>query len=791
MLNLRILFIIYIKTMTTTTIIAQFTLFIQQSGNSIQYRVSQSDPWTPISVWPATILNSNSFSLLFVRFETNLTMPTINHYFIMGTPKIVIGQNDIITVNINNVINYPGLFQNGTLITSGQDDITISNLSIFATGNCSIADHAGWVGHRFMNKNAARCQVINCNSSGPISSNGGGIFGSSSSGNATKCYSINNILNNGGGIFGSNAFQSNATNCYSLGVITQSAGGIYGSYAIQSNATNCYSQGSIGVVSPFQTLYEGGIFGSNAFQSNAYNCYSSGDICGGFAGGIYGPNSSGTAFYCYSSGAFISGSGISGAGSTVSIINSLNTPLWIDTIAASTIGVSGAGPTYTNGTLTTQGTTWIDINLSDMNTPWLLKSFDNQLYSPNSTTIYNSSGITSNAITTPGVEYQIIDVNNKTVNTGNFTGITPQGAIRFANLGAATYIIRVLQRRQNAALYGYQINTFTLTIPFTNFTLSPTAVNERALYSGTFASDSSSATVYSILAQPWDNMYVSGNSLNARYGLSYRDFQNYPVQISGTSNGITVIRTFAIQIVNLPDAPIEVFISNNQIPENSAIGSVVGTLQTYDLDPNESFTYVLVSGNGSQDNFSFTIQSGVLYTAREFNYASKNTYSIRVKSTDKSGLSVENSIALQVILPKADSFELSVMVGTENRVVLNGLAINDGQITYQITRQPQYGSFVSTSTNGVYLYRSNVGKQDNFQYVAREGTMTSSPATVIINNFTEEMVANLPRNMGTLQFNTISVNQRVWTFGGLIATNSFAETDSGFKIGNMTLSRNP
>jgi hypothetical protein len=712
-------------------------IYVRQNSGQFQYSSSSSfNATTPITAWPVT-LNNISGSNKNVFIVGNLELFTANMYFIMGSQKITLdGQNN--TVNVNNVSNYPGLVQNGTSFSSGQNTIIIQNLGITSAGSTSLAERAGWVGQRYMNKNANSCQVNNCYSSGSIIGIGaGGTIGGDSSGTATNCYSTGAINGEGGG-------------------------GIFGGDS-SGTATNCYSSG------PINGPQAGGIFGAGSNSGTATNCYSSGAISSGSgAQGIFGPDSDGT---------------------NTTQINSQHTTGWSDTTAATTIGISGAGPTYTNGTLTAQGTTWIDINLSATDTPWLLKSFNNQLYSPNTLTTTNASGTTSSAIISTGVDYQIIDVNNTLVNASNFTGISSSsGVITFGNIVAGTYTLRVLRKNAGSTPpVGYQINTMTITYqpPFTNFTLSPASVNERALYSGTLTSDSTTTTQYSILSQAWDNLYVSGNTLNARYGISYRDFQNYPVQISGTSNGITLIRSFNIQIVNLPDAPIEVFLSNSQIPENSAIGSVVGTLQTFDLDPGNTFTYQLVSGAGSSDNSSFRIQNDVLYTATTFNYNTKNVYSIRVKSTDNTGLYVENPILLSVVLPTAVSLEISG-VGNAFQIELKGQSVNGGDLSFEIIRQPSFGSLVPSNTNGVFVYTSDNTTTDSFQYVVREGSMTSLPATVIVYKYNQTDVSNIPLNMGPIQFSSIDALGTKWTLGGgIISTDLFIQNSSSITIGGI------
>lgn len=67
-----------------------------------------------------------------------------------------------------------------------------------------------------------------------------------------------------------------------------------------------------------------------------------------------------------------------------------------------------------------------------------------------------------------------------------------------------------------------------------------------------------------------------------------------------------------------------------------------------------TFTYSLVSGTGSMDNGSFTISGNTLQTAAAFNYEVKNSYHVRICSTDQGGLWCEKPFVIGVTeAPKA------------------------------------------------------------------------------------------------------------------------------------------
>jgi hypothetical protein len=83
-------------------------------------------------------------------------------------------------------------------------------------------------------------------------------------------------------------------------------------------------------------------------------------------------------------------------------------------------------------------------------------------------------------------------------------------------------------------------------------------------------------------------------------------------------------------------------------------------------------------------------------------------------------------------------------------------------------------------------YFPNTNKQDSFEYVVKEDTMTSLPGIVIIYNYSEGDIANIPRKLGMLEFDTISFDGNKWTVG-TITTDTFIQGPSYYKCGTMTL----
>lgn len=95
-------------------------------------------------------------------------------------------------------------------------------------------------------------------------------------------------------------------------------------------------------------------------------------------------------------------------------------------------------------------------------------------------------------------------------------------------------------------------------------------------------------------------------------------------------------------------APTSVSLSSTSIPENQGSNSLVGSLSTIDPDVGDSFVYSLVTGIGDADNSSFQISGNQLFAKSNLNYEMQSSYSVRIRSTDTTGLLVEKSFVITI-----------------------------------------------------------------------------------------------------------------------------------------------
>ncbi|MBO6662228.1 Calx-beta domain-containing protein [Roseivirga sp.] len=92
----------------------------------------------------------------------------------------------------------------------------------------------------------------------------------------------------------------------------------------------------------------------------------------------------------------------------------------------------------------------------------------------------------------------------------------------------------------------------------------------------------------------------------------------------------------------------DISLSTASIQENNAVGAEIGVLSTTDADAGDSHTYTLVSGTGDADNASFTITGNKLLAAEVFDFETKDSYSIRVRTADEFGGTYEKALTIAI-----------------------------------------------------------------------------------------------------------------------------------------------
>jgi len=172
--------------------------------------------------------------------------------------------------------------------------------------------------------------------------------------------------------------------------------------------------------------------------------------------------------------------------------------------------------------------------------------------------------------------------------------------------------------------------------------------------------DSSDHHIYKLVTGEGDtdnNRFTTlGDLLITAEVLDHEMVDTCYIRVKTTDKGdLSIVQTFII-LVNDEDetlfneAPTGIMFSSNTIAENMPALTMIGRLQTDDPNLDDLHTYLLVEGEGGDDNGSFVLVGDVLFSAITFDFETKNEYHVRIQSTDNGdgNLTTEESFTIMV-----------------------------------------------------------------------------------------------------------------------------------------------
>jgi VCBS repeat-containing protein len=213
--------------------------------------------------------------------------------------------------------------------------------------------------------------------------------------------------------------------------------------------------------------------------------------------------------------------------------------------------------------------------------------------------------------------------------------------------------------------------------------------------------DTGDTHAYTLVAGAGDtdnaSFQIVGDALQSAAMFDFETKSSYSVRVRSTdAGGLFIEKTFAITVSDANEPPTDVALSNATIAENQATGTPVGTLTTTDSDPGDTFTYTLVAGTGDTDNASFQIVGDALQSAAMFDFETKSSYSVRVRTTDAGGLFFEKAFTITV----TDANEAPTDIALSNDSVDEGEPAGTTVGTLSTTDQDAGDSHAYTLVSG-------------------------------------------------------------------------------------------
>lgn len=272
---------------------------------------------------------------------------------------------------------------------------------------------------------------------------------------------------------------------------------------------------------------------------------------------------------------------------------------------------------------------------------------------------------------------------------------------------------------------------------------------------------------------------ISNDSLYTNAIFDFEATASYSVRINtNDGNGGNFQKSFSISVINTNDAPTDINITSNQIPENRPANTVIGQLLTIDQDANNTFVYTLVPGTGSVDNNSFNISGNQIRTSVPFDFETKNSYSIRLRATDNAGgffekqflIEVTNEIDAPTLILISDStiYENRPL----NTLIGNLSSVNQDNVTHSYTF-----SNVPGNDNDRFLISGNQLRSNfAFDFEARSVyavyiTSTAAPGAAVTQliQISVRDTNDMPTDIA-LSGNSITENRPAGSFIGRLST---------------------
>ncbi len=325
----------------------------------------------------------------------------------------------------------------------------------------------------------------------------------------------------------------------------------------------------------------------------------------------------------------------------------------------------------------------------------------------------------------------------------------------------------------------------------TNILLSNSSLPENAGVNATVGTlsatdpDAGSTFTFSLPAGVGDNasFNISGTTLRATSSFDFETKSSYSVTVRvADAAGLTFDKAFTIGVTNVNEAPTDITLSVTTVPENQPIATIVGLFSTTDPDAGNTFTYSLVAGTGSTDNASFTIDaSGNLKTAASFDFETKSSYSIRVRSTDQGALFVEKVFTIGVtnVNETPTDITLSVTTVPENQPVATVVGVfstTDPDAGNTFTYSLVAGTGSTDNASFTIDTSGNLKTAESFDFETKSSysirVRSTDQGALFVEKFFTISVTNVnetPTNI-TLSASTVAENEPIATIVGLFST---------------------
>jgi Ca2+-binding RTX toxin-like protein len=285
--------------------------------------------------------------------------------------------------------------------------------------------------------------------------------------------------------------------------------------------------------------------------------------------------------------------------------------------------------------------------------------------------------------------------------------------------------------------------------------------NEDIAITGTLeASDPDGDTLSYALGTGPTSGSVTVNSTTGAFTyqptLNSNGADSFGIVVSDGKGG-TATATVNVSVAAINDAPTSVGFTGGPIAENSANGTLIGTLSTVDVDIGDTFSYSLVTGTGSADNNLVSLVGNQIRVNGAIDFETNATVELRVRSTDQDSLFTESAFVVNVT-------DVNEAVPNRNPVVTTPVAVSgnedtsiagsivasdpDGDVLgYTLSTGPTFGLVTLNASTGTFTYTPTLNSNwaDTFDITVSDAKGGTATATV---NVSIAAINDTPTSIG-------------------------------------------
>ena len=234
---------------------------------------------------------------------------------------------------------------------------------------------------------------------------------------------------------------------------------------------------------------------------------------------------------------------------------------------------------------------------------------------------------------------QFVSFNQTFVSAQNFTVNSPTQITVNVPAGATTGPVGV----NTGGTTAFSPSPFTVTTQptITSFTPNSGPAGTNVTVTGTNLNNVSGAAVN---GTPVTSPIASGSGTTVSF-LVPSGATTGPISITTSAGTATSTGIFTVTASPSANSPV---LSASSFPENTQPGRFIGVFTTPTPGAVAPFSYNFANGTGDGDNLSFFISNDSLFTASHFDFETRSSYSIRVRSTGADGQEYERALPLTV-----------------------------------------------------------------------------------------------------------------------------------------------